>query len=421
VLVVANNMTSYKSNTSYPLNTKTVINIEQPHTRTPTDFPEHNFTNGYTNNNSSGDTGISIGTDLHQRVHFQSQTYSHPMNTISTAPKSRWKSMLEMAQCCMGIYISFVVLSFFQEKITRRPYGSDENKEFFNFPLFLVFLQCLCNSVTAYGKMYVTGGVKIGKSDVPVIFFAAASFSYVTAFFSSNAALIYINYPTQVLAKSCKMIPVVLMGFIFARKSYSVQQLVAVGLISFGISIFMFDRFGHKDNKGHGDSHDNNFIGLILLAISLLGDGLTATLQSKMREFKVRPSSDELMLMMNAFAVGFVGLGLILSGTLIPALHFCFKHPEAVTDIIILCLCMSIGQVFIYWSIASYGPLMCSIITTTRKFFTILFSVFWYGHHMSVIQWISIVIVFVGLMWEILVEELEAYLNKGKQKGRKEK
>src|SRR5690349_21214180 len=77
-------------------------------------------------------------------------------------------------------------------------------------------------------EMYVTGSAKLNKSDVPLQFYAACSFAYVTAFISSNAALIYINYPTQVLAKSCKMIPVVLMGFIFARKSYSVQQLVAV-------------------------------------------------------------------------------------------------------------------------------------------------------------------------------------------------
>jgi UDP-galactose transporter B1 len=269
--------------------------------------------------------------------------------------------------------------------------------------------------------MYITGKTgNLAKNDVPIQFYALAAFGYVTAVITSNAALIYINYPTQVLAKSCKMIPVVLMGFVFARKSYSVQQLVAVALISFGISIFMFDRFGQKV-KNDDTAHDNNFWGLVLLVVSLLMDGLTATMQSKMREFKIQPSSDELMLFMNGFAVVFSGFGLLVSGTLLASLSFCYQHPEAVTDIFILCVCMSIGQIFIYWSIASYGPLVCSIITTTRKFFTILFSVFWYRHHMSGIQWISIGIVFIGLMWEVLIEEVEAYFNKGKKKQAKQK
>lgn len=45
------------------------------------------------------------------------------------------------------------------------------------------------------------------KSQTPKIYFVISSFSYVAAMFCSNAALGYVNYPTQVLAKSCKMIP----------------------------------------------------------------------------------------------------------------------------------------------------------------------------------------------------------------------
>jgi UDP-galactose transporter B1 len=266
--------------------------------------------------------------------------------------------------------------------------------------------------------MYVTGKLKRTNSDVPMQYFAVAAFAYVTAVITSNAALIYINYPTQVLAKSCKMIPVVLMGFLFARKNYSIQQLVAVVLITFGITLFMFNGAGHK----HTDSHDNNPWGIILLIISLLADGLTATMQSKMREFKIQPSSDELMLLMNLFGFVFSFVGVVLwQGQIFTAIGFCYQHPEAIMDIVIVCICMAIGQIFIYWSISSYGPLVCSIITTTRKFFTILFSVFYYGHHTTGLQWVSIAIVFVGLLWEVLVEELEMYFNKGKKKQQKEK
>jgi UDP-galactose transporter B1 len=36
-------------------------------------------------------------------------------------------------------------------------------------------------------------------------------------------------------------------------------------------------------------------------------------------------------------------------------------------------------------------------VTTTRKFFTILFSVFLYGHVLSVQQWAGVAMVFLGL------------------------
>jgi drug/metabolite transporter (DMT)-like permease len=45
-----------------------------------------------------------------------------------------------------------------------------------------------------------------------------------------------------------------------------------------------------------------------------------------------------------------------------------------------------------------FGGLMCSVITTTRKFFTLLLSVVLFGHVLSVLQWQSVGIVFVGLM-----------------------
>ena len=48
-------------------------------------------------------------------------------------------------------------------------------------------------------------------------------------------------------------------------------------------------------------------------------------------------------------------------------------------------------------TVTNFGPLTCSIFTTTRKFFTILGSVILFGHPMSGRQWIGTVLVFIGL------------------------
>jgi len=44
-----------------------------------------------------------------------------------------------------------------------------------------------------------------------------------------------------------------------------------------------------------------------------------------------------------------------------------------------------------------FGPLTCSVITTTRKFFTILGSVLIFRHPLTALQWAGTLLVFAGL------------------------
>ena len=60
-------------------------------------------------------------------------------------------------------------------------------------------------------------------------------------------------------------------------------------------------------------------------------------------------------------------------------------------------------------TVTSFGPLTCSIFTTTRKFFTILASVLIFGHPMIGRQWLGTLLVFVGL-------SLDSFYGKEKKK-----
>jgi hypothetical protein len=118
-----------------PYNSRTIINIDQS---------SNSFNQGLgsfqQDSEESGDTKLSIGN-------------SSPPTTVTPPAlpqKTRLVRLFELSQVCAGIYASFFVLGFFQEKITRRPYG--ENQDHFNYPLFLVCLQCLCNAATAFGS-----------------------------------------------------------------------------------------------------------------------------------------------------------------------------------------------------------------------------------------------------------------------------
>ena len=47
--------------------------------------------------------------------------------------------------------------------------------------------------------------------------------------------------------------------------------------------------------------------------------------------------------------------------------------------------------------VSEFGPLPCSIITTTRKFFTVLGSVLMFGNTLLTHQWIGAALVFAGI------------------------
>lgn len=50
-------------------------------------------------------------------------------------------------------------------------------------------------------------------------------------------------------------------------------------------------------------------------------------------------------------------------------------------------LAAAFGQNFIYYTISNFNPLVCTTITTTRKFFTIVCSVIIFGHAIGPKQW----------------------------------
>ena len=63
---------------------------------------------------------------------------------------------------------------------------------------------------------------------------------------------------------------------------------------------------------------------------------------------------------------------------------------------------LSFLQHFIFLMVTSFGPLACSIATTTRKFFTILASVIFFGHSLLYRQWFGTAFVFIGLALDTL-------------------
>lgn len=295
---------------------------------------------------------------------------------------------LKLFICAAGIFFSYLFYGFLQEKITKGKYGDEQEK--FHYTLSMVFIQCIVNALIAYlGRLYLKEW-KDENSAIPQKFFATMSITYLGAMLASNHALQFVPYPTQVLGKSVKPIPVMILGVLLAGKKYPLKKYLFIILIVAGVALFMYkEKKAVKANVGFG-------FGEILLIISLLLDGGTGSIQDKIRS-KYVTKTFGMMLFMNAWSVLYLGIGLFLTGEVYAFATFSIKYPIVLFHIIVFSLASAIGQFFIFMTVTNFGPLTCSVITTTRKFFTILCSVFFFGHPMIARQWFGTLLVFIGL------------------------
>eukprot|EP01102_Stenamoeba_stenopodia_P010349 TRINITY_DN3107_c1_g1_i1.p1 TRINITY_DN3107_c1_g1~~TRINITY_DN3107_c1_g1_i1.p1 ORF type:complete len:326 (-),score=68.71 TRINITY_DN3107_c1_g1_i1:43-1020(-) len=301
----------------------------------------------------------------------------------------RFKHELTLLTCIIGIYVIYIYYAVLQERITCTPFGED--KERFTFIFSLLFIQTIANSIASgFGIMVSTERRFYKKETLP--YFVLLAFTYLGGMYSSYAALDYVNFPTTVLVKSCKMIPVMIMGWFIQRRKYSLHEWICMIMVSAGIGGFMY-------LKGGSDSKANSAIGLVLTIVSLSMDGATGAIQDHIRGMKI--STHQMMFGINTWSILWLSIALIATGEGAQAVDFTIRHPEILNDLLIFCVVSAVGQNFIFLAISVAGALTCSIITTTRKFFTILLSVIWFGHPLAWSQWASVGLVFIGLGWDI--------------------
>merc|ERR1712146_325488 len=161
----------------------------------------------------------------------------------------------------------------------------------------------------------------------------------------------------------------------------------------------------------------NSTIGIFLLFMSLCLDGLTSSNQKTYRKEFSSPSflgALKMMLHTNLWAILHVGAVSFLSGDFFEGIEYCSSHMELVTPIVQFSICSALGQLFIFLTITGPGPLACTTITTTRKFFTILLSVLMHpDNSLTTEQWGGVGLVFGGLGMKL---SHEAYGRRKKKK-----
>ncbi len=200
----------------------------------------------------------------------------------------------------------------------------------------------------------------------------------------------YVIFPIQVLAKSCKPVPVMIMGA-FMGKKYPLRKYINVCLIVAGVGLFMGG--GDKKSKSQNNndeelSSSSQIIGIILLFISLCFDGGTGAYEDKlMSVHSVGPF--DLMYNIQLGKTIIAGVSLLVLNQVHVFLQMC---QDMGFVLVALGLTGAIGQVFIFITISKFGALTCSIIGLSRKVTTLVASIYIYGHHLNAVQMTGLVI-----------------------------
>jgi UDP-galactose transporter B1 len=124
------------------------------------------------------------------------------------------------------------------------------------------------------------------------------------------------------------------------------------------------------------------------------------------------PTMHESMLWTNFSGFLVACLLAVCTGQLMGGATFCLRNPEVIQAILIYSLASAVGQNFIYYTITQFNPLVLTTVTTTRKIFTTVYSVFRNpANSLAIGQWGGCALVFVGLVLDI-VEQAVCSKNK---------
>jgi len=256
---------------------------------------------------------------------------------------------------------------------------------------FCVFSNRVCAiAVAMVASYYRHGTIRI---PAPLLAFAPCSVSNSVSSWAQYQALRYVSFPLQTIAKSTKVIPVMLMGKILNKKSYPWKSYAEAVVLSFGVSLFSLSE---KDGKA---DLQTNMLGAFMLVIYVAFDSFTGQWQS--RVYKDHPAVDQfqMMLAVNLWSIMLTLAALVLSGELLVTLAFLSANPEAVGDNLAISITSATGQLFIYYTIKVLGPVSFTLIMTTRQMLSMVLSSVIFGHAMGPFSYIAAALVFGTLLF----------------------
>lgn len=302
--------------------------------------------------------------------------------------------------CFAGLQASYLTWGYMQELIMTTVFDNKtEHVPDGKFPsaAFCVFSNRFLAVIVGAIACRIRHGAFFANNKAPLSSFAPCALSNTLSSWSQYASLKYVAFPVQTVFKSSKIIPVMMMGKFLKGTTYPFGQYVEAFCITIGVAIFsLSSKTSTNDNSTH-------VIGLIFMLMYICCDSFTSQWQSKIYEQYGRKNVDQyqMMLSVNSWAIAITTIGLIVTGDFPIVIEFLRANPVAFHYNVITAITSATGQLFIFYTIKEFGPIVFTVIMTTRQLFSITISCFIFNHAISPISFFGAALVFSVIGFQI--------------------
>jgi len=317
------------------------------------------------------------------------------------ATPSRWipsytKAMAGMMQLLIGtggIYAAFLYYGSLQEDVLTYKSASGEK---FVYSWFLQVLEAVANVVLGGFLMVV---LEKGPRSVPQVPYLISGALQVSAKYCTTASMVAgVSFPVATLGKSSKMVPVMFGSLLLGNAKYSMREYVHVALIVGGTAAVSM---AGKSKPGSSSSG----MGLAFLVAALACDGIVGGTQKKLKaalaEKGLKEKNFEMQFFTNFYMLLTAVIFAVALGEFTPGFKFCTENPAIFVDILKFAACSAVGQAFIFYTISNFDPLICTTVTTTRKIFSVLYSILAKGHLLNTQGWAGVAMACGGILGEL--------------------
>jgi len=298
-----------------------------------------------------------------------------------------WKhnSIGRRMYCVLTLNIAMLLWGVSQEFVMSNEYGQKEGKsDRVPSALFVVFCNRVSSALFSAGMVWAHGQ----SFHIPgKLTSASVALSNCLSSWCQYQSLYYISFQLQTMAKSAKMLPVMLLGS-WRGKRYSALEYAETLVVVCALAVFGFE------TQNSSQSYDTTVVGVGLLSALLIFDACTPHLQEVI--FKTYPSVSvtQATLMYSTIAAAGLFAVQIANGSFFGCFQFLSDNPEAILHLSVLSLSSTLTQYFILYTIKHFGPVFFSLVASTRQVIAVCLSAALFDSRISSLASVAVMVIF---------------------------
>ncbi len=251
------------------------------------------------------------------------------------------------------------------------------------------FRVAICSSVERRYIAKETGRV------APLSAYPLLTFCLFASSSLSNLSLNYINYPTKVVFRSCKLIPTMLIATIMNKSVFSSNEYLSAIGISLGLVMFTAADWQ--------TSPSFNPIGLLLVSLSVCADSILPNFQQKL--FSSGASRLEVTVYSNILALIAMTVTTIWSGDLMGTFALALSNETLLAFIIVYTFVAYVAVSTYMQIVKRYGGVAAVLTATARKAMTLILSFCLFPKAFSWLYVFGALLVLGGLLYTSLLKQ----------------